>query len=235
MDVKPNPIHMWDDDTEFSGMFDAIVDHTLVDKVRCYILYQMAKHAASMPGEVAEIGVYKGGTARLLSQTFRKNRKKIRLAWWQNFLANFVKEMHRRKANGKTIHLFDTFSGMPTTDPVRDFHREGDFNDTSLEGVKGFLNGCDNIEFHPGFFPETAGPVDNLTFSFVHIDTDIYRSVLDCCEYFYPRMEQGGLMVFDDYGFISCPGAKMAVDEFFSKRPEGPCYLPTGQCLVVKQ
>jgi O-methyltransferase len=41
-------------------------------------------------------------------------------------------------------------------------------------------------------------------------------------------------MVFDDYGFLTCPGAKKAVDEFFSDKREYPCYLPTGQAIVTK-
>lgn len=41
-------------------------------------------------------------------------------------------------------------------------------------------------------------------------------------------------MVFDDYGFLGYPGAKQAVDEFFTERIESPIYLPTGQCVVIK-
>lgn len=41
-------------------------------------------------------------------------------------------------------------------------------------------------------------------------------------------------MIFDDYGFASCPGARMAVDEFFRDKPDRPCYLPTGQCVVSR-
>jgi len=43
------------------------------------------------------------------------------------------------------------------------------------------------------------------------------------------------VMLFDDYGFPTCPGARKAVDEFFSDKPEVPFYLPTGQCLVVRK
>ena len=39
-------------------------------------------------------------------------------------------------------------------------------------------------------------------------------------------------MVFDDYGFPTCPGAKAAVDEFFHGRKEVPLVLPTGQAVV---
>jgi hypothetical protein len=31
-----------------------------------------------------------------------------------------------------------------------------------------------------------------------------------------------------------CPGARMAVDEFFHERPETPIVLPTGQALVIR-
>jgi len=69
----------------------------------------------------------------------------------------------------------------------------------------------------------------------VHIDVDIYQSVKDCCEFFYPRLHAGGVMLFDDYGKWTCPGAKLAVDEFFATKPEKRFYFPSGQCFVIKQ
>ena len=53
--------------------------------------------------------------------------------------------------------------------------------------------------------------------------------------FFYPRMEEGAVMIFDDYGFTTCPGAKKAVDEFFTNKKEKPIYLPTGQCIVTRK
>ena len=91
-----------------------------------------------------------------------------------------------------------------------------------------------NVNFYPGFFPATAAPVQQNSFCFVHIDVDIYQSVIDCCVFYYPRLPAGGALVFDAYGDLSCPGARQAVEEFFAERPEQPRYLPTGQCLVVR-
>jgi len=34
-------------------------------------------------------------------------------------------------------------------------------------------------------------------------------------EFFYSWLETGGVIVFDDYGWPSCPGARAAVDEVF--------------------
>ena len=57
---------------------------------------------------------------------------------------------------------------------------------------------------------------------------------MSTCEFVYPRLVPGGMMVFDDYGFWSCPGARMAVDQFFAEKLERPLALPTGQAIVTK-
>jgi O-methyltransferase len=66
------------------------------------------------------------------------------------------------------------------------------------------------------------------------VDVDIYASVLSCCEYFFPRMVPGGVLVFDDYGMLTCEGAKIALDEFCAARGQTPIYLPSGQCLLSR-
>src|SRR6185369_3826324 len=192
------PLPVWQDDRQFRNIF-AKIEFTLVDQARCYILHQFAKQAAGLPGDLAEVGVYKGGTAKLLALTISPRAK-------------------------KELHLFDTFTGMPAADAAADCHHEGDLGDTSLEAVQRSLRDCSNVHFYKGFFPATAGPIENLRFCMVHIDADIYKSVKDSCAFFYPRMEKGGIMVFDDYGFPSCPGARKAVDEFFADKPEFPVY-----------
>lgn len=202
-------IPLWYYDDTFNNLMKQVTGHTLVDRVRCFVIYQYSKQVAGLSGDVAEVGVYKGGTARLLSKAFESE-------------------------DNKTIHLFDTFSGMPPADSEKDLHREGDFDDTSVERVKKYMSDCNNVLFYQGQFPMTSTPVENTTFCLVHIDVDIYKSVIECCKFFYPRMEKGGVMIFDDYGFMSCPGAKKAVDEFFLDKPENPCYLPTGQCIVMR-
>lgn len=200
------PLPLWEENLPFEQIMQNI-NYTLVDRTRCYILYQLARQTSQIPGEVAEVGVYKGGTAKLLAKTLPQRQ----------------------------VHLFDTFSGMPRTNATIDAHAEGDFADTSLPDVQDHLRDCPNVHFYQGLFPLTAGPVEGAKFSLVHVDADIYESVRACCHFFYPRMESDSVMVFDDYGFPSCPGARKAVDEFFLDKPEIPFYLPTGQCIVVRK
>ena len=197
---------LWQEDAQFNAVMQTI-QYTLVDRPRCYMLYQMARQVAQSAGEVAEVGVYKGGTARLLALSLPQ----------------------------KTVHLFDTFAGMPATNVNFDKHVAGEFSDTSLSAVQDRLKDCPNARFYQGLFPATAGPIEQVKFALVHVDADIYDSVRACCEFFYPRLENNAAMIFDDYGFPSCPGARKAVDQFFSDKPEIPFYLPTGQCLIVRK
>lgn len=205
-----DPIRLWETDSHFNKLYEVVRANTKVSQVRCFVLYQFFKHVETIGGDVAEVGVYRGGTAKLIA------------------LLNETSKVD------KNIHLFDTFGGMPETSLEKDLHRKGDFSDTSLDDVQTFLKDCPKVLFYKGFFPDTAKPIEDKKFSFVHIDVDIYQSVLDCCDFFYPRMFPGGVIVFDDYGFVSCPGAKLAVDEFFKDKREVPIYLPSGQCCLIK-
>lgn len=206
--IQLTPLHLWDSDEAFSALARQTDGYTIMDRTRCFMLYQFARQARAMDGEIAEVGVYKGGTAKLISKVVA--------------------------GTPKAVHLFDTFAGMPETDAARDTVKMDDFSNTSLDGVKKYLGDCPNVRFYPGVFPDTSAPVAGLKFCFVHIDVDIHRSIQDCCAFFYPRMLRGGIMVFDDYGHPDCPGVKPAVDGFFEDKKERPYYLPTGQCFTVK-
>ena len=205
----------WKGYGDFADYYALAQPSSLVSADRCYILLTLARQAAHMAGNWIECGVYRGGTASMLTKLIRDED------------LNCI------------LHLFDTFEGMPETDPQLDLHKAGDFAGTSLEEVKtrvfSLFGKTDNrIQFHPGFIPETFTEFHSDRITFAHIDVDIYKSVSDCCEFIYPRLVPGGFLIFDDYGFPTCPGARKAVDQFFNEKPEFPVVLPTGQALVVK-
>ncbi len=177
---------------------------------RLYVIWTFASQAAMRhPGaDLWECGVWKGQSAKFLAEIALRARSHL--------------------------HLFDTFEGMPQTDPQKDFHRKGNFSDTSLEGVKNFLSEYrDTAVFHPGFIPDTFSGLENSQIAFVNIDVDIYKSVKDSLEFVYPRMLPGGIILFDDYGWHSCPGARQAVDEFAERMSLLPMILPSGQAIIT--
>lgn len=119
----------------------------------------------------------------------------------------------------KKLHLFDTFEGMPEVDSSIDLHKKGDFQDTSIDSVKNYLSNYKDIYFYKGYFPASLAGTNchTLTFSFVNLDVDIYESTKSCLEFFYSRLNTGGIILSHDYRSISCPGVKKAIDEFFGK------------------
>jgi hypothetical protein len=51
-------------------------------------------------------------------------------------------------------------------------------------------------------------------------------------EFIYQKINKGGIIIYDDYGDWVSKGAKMAIDEFFSKIKKEFIYLPTKQVIV---
>lgn len=196
----------WSRDAEFLAALEEVAPRTLVTPDRCYALWQLARLAAVHGGALAEVGVYRGGTARLLA----------------------------RACPGRPLHLFDTFRGMPHADAAIDRHRAGDFADTSLTAVRAFLADCPQAVLHPGVFPETAAVVADARFCLVHVDVDVEASVAAALAFFYPRVVPGGVLVFDDYDWVKTPGVRRALEAFLDGCPERPLVTARYQCTLVK-
>ncbi len=208
---SPSPIWApWRGEPDFREAYGGVEPYTVVSADRCQVLFRLGRQALSVAGDFAECGVYRGGTALLLSRVL--------------------------EGSGNTLHLFDSFEGLPAPDPARDPDlEEGVFKATSARDVETLLGRFPGpLEIHEGWIPSTFDGLEDSRFAFVHVDVDLYRSTLDCLEFFYPRLSAGGIVVFDDYGFPAARGEKDAVDEFFSARPEAPLALPTGQAIVTK-
>jgi O-methyltransferase len=197
----------WLDPRGFGRLYQRIKEHTVVDACRCHILHTLARQARHVPGEYWECGVYRGGTARLLADVAAET--------------------------GRPLRLFDTFCGMPPAEGGIDWHEAGDFADTSLAAVRAVVAYA-GAHFHEGLIPESFTGLEAGQIALAHVDVDLYRSVWDCCCFIYPSLTPGGFLVFDDYGWPTCLGARKAVDSFFSDKPERPLVLPTGQAIVVR-
>ena len=213
---EPPPLYQplyspWlDQEGEFGAYYRIARPRTLVSADRCYVLYRLLLQALVVEGDVWECGVYQGGTAAMMAAILGD------------------------KLPAKKLYLFDTFEGMPETDAAADLHAKGDFADTSVEAVAQYVGHAGLCEIRKGFIPQTFAGLEPARIALAHVDVDIYRSVKDCLEFIWPRLAHGGFIVCDDYGFPSCPGARDAVDEFFTAKTAVPLCLPTGQALIFK-
>jgi len=181
---------------------------------RLYTLWQAVQQAPA--GPIVEVGAYQGGSAKFIAESF------------------LTRGMAPR------FFVCDTFSGHARTDDVFDTvtHREGGkFLNTSPESVAAYLAPHPNVEVVVGDIIDTAPArlAEEPAFALVHVDVDVYPPTEFCLRFFAPRLARGALLVVDDYGFITCPGAKKAVDDFVAAHPEfGMWHLLSGQAVVYR-
>jgi O-methyltransferase len=203
---------------DFARTLDALRRHRVLYEPklpRYWGLHQLASAFVAPGTAIAEFGVYRGATARILA------------------------EVAAERAPGAELHLFDTFAGMPgDTDYSYDdeTYRPGDLGDVDEGAVRALVEEVEGVRpiLHVGTFAETLPGAAADTLSLTHVDADLYDSIMEACEWAYARTRAGGAIVFDDFADSDCPGAARAIDDFFRERAESPVVLPTGQALVVK-
>jgi O-methyltransferase len=181
----------WQNDQEFLQTYNAIKEFTLVDKYRCYELWDLAKQVSLLSGHMIEIGVWKGGTGALISKA-------------------------AELSGGGEVFLCDTFVGVIKAGDKDTFYKGGEHKDTSIEIVNGLLESLyvTNAIILRGIFPEDFKiQMENRAFKFCHIDVDTYGSAKDIFEFIWPRLVVGGVVVFDDYGFHSVEGITRLFNE----------------------
>jgi O-methyltransferase len=177
----------------------------LIEDIEAYHIYMAVKRSQKVPGDIAEVGVYMGGSAMIICSV----------------------------KGEKHLHLFDTFEGLPQVDEIDNVwpFYVGKFA-ASYDKVRDYLKHQTNVSIYKGIFPETAGPIKDKTFSMVNLDVDCYESTKQCLEFFYSRMSPGGVILSHDY--TTTPGVRKAFDDFFENRAEPVLETAGSQCLVVK-
>lgn len=134
----------------------------------------------------------------------------------------------------------DTFAGLPPL-AGRDLELAPEgapyrtktlFTETSLEAVGDRLRAAgleESAWLVEGLFAKTLPTLPaGQTYHFVNVDCDLYEPHIECLEYFYPRMEPGGIVFFDDYESVSYPMVRRAVDDFMAGKPEKLAFLRYG-------
>jgi O-methyltransferase len=191
--------------------------YTMTSFARLVALVQAVQHVvrSGIPGPIAECGVWRGGSMMAVAGTLL--------------------------AEGDTtrdLYLYDTFEGMssPGEQDV-DFSgipaatrfrkaskRKQSWCYASMEDVQANLESTgypqDRMHFIKGKVENTLPQSAPETLSILRLDTDWYESTRHELECLYPRLEQGGILIIDDYGHWR--GARRATDEFFAAQTVRP-------------
>ncbi|NWF39501.1 methyltransferase [Mariprofundus sp. NF] len=199
---------IWREDAEFLKWYERYCGSNNYRSLdRKYTIRELLKLVEGVAGDTVECGAYQGATSYLICQH-----------------AESFSKMHC---------LFDSFEGLSSPGENDGSYWQAADLISPEAACRETLQSFSNVMYYKGWIPDKFGEVKSGSFSFLHIDVDLYQPTLDALEFFYPRMASGGVIVCDDYGFGTCPGTKLAMDEYFGGK-EKILSLTTGQGVVIK-
>lgn len=194
----------------FNAYLDRFQEREGFNTDRRWMLYQLMRLVDTIPGDTAECGVYRGASSYLICT---------------------MNAMH----GGQRMHyIFDSFEGLSSPTTLDGQHWSGGDLACDQEQVRANLSGFSNVTLLKGWIPDRFIDVDDHKFAFVHIDVDLTQPTLDSIAFFYPRLSPGGVLICDDYGFTSCPGATRAIDSYLEDKPEKMLSLSCGGGFLIK-
>ena len=191
---------------------------------RFHVVHQMINRVLdrSVPGDFAECGCRSGHSTYIIADAL--SRKGPRDFW-----------------------VFDSFEGGLSDKVEQDRDARGDTSAretriqkehfaSSYEHVQSVFADKPFVRLVRGWIPQTlTGECADRKFAFAHLDVDLYEPTLGSLQFFHARMSPGAVIVVDDYGSSTYPGAKTAVDEFLADHEVG-FFLENHLlgCVIVK-
>lgn len=181
------------------------------DKQRFFLFWLQVKRLEKegITGDFAELGVYKGDTAKLLHLL----------------------------APGRKLHLFDTFLGfsnkhLSAEKGAATQYSNNSFADTSVGLVKLKLGENPLIQYYTGNFADVCHQADSYRFAMASIDVDLAIPTAEGLAFFYPRLVPGGVLIVHDYN-PKWPALVEAVDQFLKSIPEQAVLIPDQDSSLV--
>lgn len=179
---------------------------------------EMFKLTLDVPGDIAELGVFRGAGlftwANLLETFCVGDRTKIVYGFdnWKGFEELLPEDGREDVAGQKIAGGFSPES----------FYEEL-IDAISIFDEDRFVSWKSRIKLIEGNIEETMFRFveDNpgVRFSLVHFDCDLYKPTKAALEALWPRLSRGGIFLFDEYAIHNWPGETQAVDEYFADKP----------------
>jgi O-methyltransferase len=208
----------FDDEQEIDAAIRTVRDFTMCSYERLATLWQQVRYLDryAIEGSFVECGTWRGGAVGMMALAHTGSGARPT----------------------RTLHLFDSFEGLPeptandggmaesyaagrTSGTLETIGKcEGPLEDNKelLERRIGYPS--DLLEYHVGWFQDTVardaaktGPI-----ALLRLDGDWYESTKTCLDALYPLVQDGGVVVIDDYGHWA--GCRRAVDEFIDALAE---------------
>lgn len=153
--------------------------------------------ARGIRGVAVECGVAQGGSAAAIRMALERQRDR------------------------RELILFDTFAGLPPpSDQDPDYDLAATYTGScaaSIEEVQWLFSTLrlPAPRCVQGLFQETLAKTETGPIALLHLDGDWYDSTMTSLRTLWPRVEQGGIVQIDDYGYWQ--GCRKAVTEYFGE------------------
>lgn len=89
--------------------------------------------------------------------------------------------------------------------------------------------------FNKGYIPqsfEVAQNPENIVW--LHIDLNAAVPTIHALDFFWGKLENGGVILFDDYALPGYQDTQIAIEEWIRSKNGTLLHLPTGQAMIVK-
>jgi O-methyltransferase len=162
-------------------------------------IWNQLRTVAYIPGDVVEIGCFKGETSVLI-----------------RYLMNAY-------CPNKNYHVYDSFIGLQggreEIDGTHEVFKDGNFYADQEELSFIFESHSLQLpEIHKSLVQDLKPEDLPNKISFAFLDLDLYEPTLRALELVWPKLNAGACLVIDDYNYDPCPGINVAVNEFFSDK-----------------
>jgi len=181
---------------------------------RLHTLAWAARNALSVEGDFVECGVFKGFCSSVL------------------FKYLDFQDLPRQ------AYLYDTFEGLPEKTSTEEERRVWDYTQYDPEavynGVREKFAKYKNVNIIRGIVPDSFETAVPEKIAFLHIDMNSEKAEILALERLFDKVTPGGMIVFDDFGWICNVNQTRAELAFMNERGHSIMELPTGQGVVIK-
>lgn len=183
-----------------SQLYLKYLDYTMIPRELYIDNIKLISSFSNVEGCIVECGVWRGGMSAGMGELF-PNRK---------------------------VLLFDSFEGLPDAQEIdgiaalnwqKNVNGPSYYDNCKAEidvAEKAMMLSGNQFELIKGWFNQTL-PNYKLVekIAVLRLDADWYDSTMDCLENLYPKVEKGGVVIFDDY--YTWDGCSRALHDYLSQ------------------
>ena len=184
----------------FEKLFDKYCKHSMVAKEEFILNLELCDKFGQIPGDYAECGVWRGGMSAAIVEVLEP---------------------------GRSVHLFDSFEGLPKAREIdgeralnwqqntnSPFYYDNCTAEQSFAEEAMRMANCRTYKIYKGWFDQTLKNYSGNGIAILRLDGDWYDSIMTCLEELFPKLNNGGIVILDDY--YTWDGCSRAVHDYLS-------------------